>query len=389
MFGKRSSFGSQQPAQQRMPAAKPEANPGATPEARPAPAANESAVPVLPVDNPRPGGGFNAAPLPPPQPAQQKPVTVDTRQRSDEYYQTKSMIFGALIEAIDLAQLARLDTESAREEIRDIVNEIIALKNVVLSIAEQEELLDDICNDVLGYGPLEPLLARDDIADIMVNGSQRCYIEVNGKVRLTNVRFRDDAHQAGTTATVELATVRGGQPAHTVAAGVPVSPGENTVLLDSATLPFQHLFWVRLTLTRPNGVATTTWSTGPVESGTPVEFTDMVPGNTFFDDVFWLVKAGVADGYSPDTYGAVTPVSRQAMAAFLYRKAGSPDGPQPACDDAAFTDVGAGHPFCGEIAWMATSDVARGFEDGSFQPTSAVSRQAMAAFLQRFHILLL
>jgi pilus assembly protein CpaF len=47
---------------------------------------------------------------------------------------------------------------------------------------------------VLGYGPLEPLLARDDIADIMVNGSQKCYIEVAGKVKLTNVRFRDEAH---------------------------------------------------------------------------------------------------------------------------------------------------------------------------------------------------
>jgi pilus assembly protein CpaF len=62
-----------------------------------------------------------------------------------------------------------------------------------MSISEQEDLLEDICNDVLGYGPLEPLLARDDIADIMVNGSQRCYIEVGGKVKLTNVRFRDDA----------------------------------------------------------------------------------------------------------------------------------------------------------------------------------------------------
>ena len=81
------------------------------------------------------------------------------------------MIFGALIEAIDLAQLARLDADSAREEIRDIVNEIIAIKSIVMSIAEQEDLLDDICNDVLGFGPLEPLLARDDIADIMVNGS--------------------------------------------------------------------------------------------------------------------------------------------------------------------------------------------------------------------------
>src|SRR5918993_2842216 len=112
--------------------------------------------------------------------------------KSDEYYQTKSMIFGALIEAIDLAQLSRLDADSAREEIRDIVNEIIAIKNIVMSIAEQEELLDDICNDVLGYGPLEPLLARDDIADIMVNGSGRTFIEVGGKIQLTGVRFRDN-----------------------------------------------------------------------------------------------------------------------------------------------------------------------------------------------------
>ena len=113
--------------------------------------------------------------------------------RSEEYYQTKSTIFGALIEAIDLSQLSKLDNEAAREEIRDIVNEIISLKNVVMSIAEQEELLDDICNDVLGYGPLEPLLARDDIADIMVNGPARTYIEVAGKIQLTNVRFRDTA----------------------------------------------------------------------------------------------------------------------------------------------------------------------------------------------------
>ena len=114
-------------------------------------------------------------------------------RRSDEYYITKSTIFGALIEAIDLGQLSKLDPESAREEIRDIVNEIISIKNVVMSIAEQEDLLDDICNDVLGYGPLEPLLARDDIADIMVNGASKTYIEVGGKIQLTNVRFRDNA----------------------------------------------------------------------------------------------------------------------------------------------------------------------------------------------------
>lgn len=113
--------------------------------------------------------------------------------RSDEYYTNKSLIFGALIEAIDLSQLSKLDSETARAEIRDIVNEIIAIKSFVMSTAEQDELLDDICNDVLGFGPLEPLLARDDIADIMVNGCSRTYIEVNGKIQLTNIRFKDNA----------------------------------------------------------------------------------------------------------------------------------------------------------------------------------------------------
>jgi pilus assembly protein CpaF len=127
-----------------------------------------------------------------PEPTAQAPRTTEPPRHSDEYYQTKSMIFGALIEAIDLTQLVKLDADSAREEIRDIVTEIIALKSVVMSISEQEEMLEDICNDVLGYGPLEPLLARDDIADIMVNGAGRTYIEVNGRIQLTNVRFRDN-----------------------------------------------------------------------------------------------------------------------------------------------------------------------------------------------------
>ena len=75
-----------------------------------------------------------AVPGPPrPEPAL---VVPQETHKSEEYYQTKSMIFGALIEAIDLAQLSRLEGEAAREEIRDIVNEIIALKNVVMSISE-------------------------------------------------------------------------------------------------------------------------------------------------------------------------------------------------------------------------------------------------------------
>jgi pilus assembly protein CpaF len=169
MFGKRSSFGAAATAPAPAPAASPRQEMRASvPEKV---ALGTGALPL----------GQAAA-----------PVVAETR-RSDEYYVTKSMIFGALIEAIDLSQLARLDPENAREEIRDIVNEIISIKNVVMSISEQEELLDDICNDVLGYGPLEPLLARDDIADIMVNGAQKTYIEVAGKIQLTNIRFRDNA----------------------------------------------------------------------------------------------------------------------------------------------------------------------------------------------------
>ena len=122
-----------------------------------------------------------------------EPAPVVEVLRSEDYYVTKSMIFGALIEAIDLSQLSRLDPDSARDEIKDIVGEIIAIKNVMMSIAEQDDLLNDICNDVLGYGPLEPLLARDDIADIMVNGARRTFIEVGGKIQLTNIRFRDNA----------------------------------------------------------------------------------------------------------------------------------------------------------------------------------------------------
>src|ERR1700754_2349123 len=128
-----------------------------------------------------------------PTPVKAPPPRPQADQRSEDYYQIKTLIFSALIDTIDLAQLAQLDPDSAREEIRDIVNEIISIKAVVMSIAEQEHLLQDICNDVLGYGPLEPLLARDDIADIMVNGAGRVFIEVGGKVQLTSIRFRDNA----------------------------------------------------------------------------------------------------------------------------------------------------------------------------------------------------
>ena len=120
------------------------------------------------------------------------PAAGDSGEKSEEYYDTKTSVFSALIDTIDLGQLAQMESDVAREEIRDIVNDIISIKNLAMSIAEQEDLLEDICNDVLGYGPLEPLLARDDISDIMINGAKSSFIEVNGKVLPAPVRFRDN-----------------------------------------------------------------------------------------------------------------------------------------------------------------------------------------------------
>jgi pilus assembly protein CpaF len=197
MFGKRGTPGSsvstpppaseQPPAKAPQPAASApsEQAPPAAPAPAPAPKPEAKAAPRKPA--------ITEAPLPgragsPPRPASGGPSV----RRSENFYDIKSTVFSALIDTIDLSQLARLDIESAREEIRDIVNDIIALKNIVMSIAEQEDLLEDICNDVLGLGPLEPLLARDDISDIMVNGADRTYIEVQGKVEESSVRFRDN-----------------------------------------------------------------------------------------------------------------------------------------------------------------------------------------------------
>ncbi|MEM9600024.1 MAG: CpaF family protein [Pseudomonadota bacterium] len=137
------------------------------------------------------------APKPAPEPPKPTAEPVNQAPRSgnepsEEYYETKATIFNALFETIDVSALAGMHPDKARAEIRTIVDEIIAIRNVRLSVAEQTQLITEICDDILGYGPLEPLLARDDIADIMVNGAKHVFIETNGKMQKTNIRFRDN-----------------------------------------------------------------------------------------------------------------------------------------------------------------------------------------------------
>ncbi|MEM9233277.1 MAG: ATPase, T2SS/T4P/T4SS family, partial [Pseudomonadota bacterium] len=182
MFGKRPTDAARPAAPQAKPV-EPK-KPAATAPAAKAP----KAPPKVEEAPPKVAKPSTAAPA-----KQEQPASTGDEAKSEGYYNTKTTIFNALIDTIDLSQLAQLDIEAAAEEIRDIVNEIISIKGLQMSISEQESLLQDICNDVLGYGPLEPLLARDDIADVMVNGASRVFIEVDGKIQLTNVRFRDNS----------------------------------------------------------------------------------------------------------------------------------------------------------------------------------------------------
>jgi pilus assembly protein CpaF len=106
--------------------------------------------------------------------------------------EVKVSVFNDLMATVDLGEFAKLDHKSVREAIGEIVGEIINMRNLMLSAVEQQQLITDICNDILGLGPLEPLLARDDIADIMVNGYDKVYIETDGLIQLTDIKFRDN-----------------------------------------------------------------------------------------------------------------------------------------------------------------------------------------------------
>ncbi|MEL6979796.1 MAG: CpaF family protein [Pseudomonadota bacterium] len=154
-------------------------------------AAAPDAAAAAPEAKPEPAARVVETPPPPP-PA---PTPTETRSgagRPDNYYEIKTDVFGALMSAMDMTRIAALQREEAEVEIKAIVNDIIAMKSHVLSTGEQDLLAEDICDDVLGYGPLETLLERDDIADIMVNGAGHVFIETGGKIQLTDIQFRDN-----------------------------------------------------------------------------------------------------------------------------------------------------------------------------------------------------
>ena len=106
----------------------------------------------------------------------------------------RNRIWIDLRDSIDLKALARMDSKAAREEVSSAVQEIARFRNLDVTPSELEQICKECGDDMLGYGPLEVLLERDDIADIMINGPDTTYFEVGGKIQRTDIKFRDNQH---------------------------------------------------------------------------------------------------------------------------------------------------------------------------------------------------
>lgn len=110
----------------------------------------------------------------------------------------KQRINERLLSVLDLSLIETIDTDSAREEIRGIVDKLLTEESAPLSRRQRQLIIECIENEVMGLGPLEPLLADDTISDILVNGYDTIYIERRGKLELTDARFTDPSHLVNT-----------------------------------------------------------------------------------------------------------------------------------------------------------------------------------------------
>jgi pilus assembly protein CpaF len=123
-----------------------------------------------------------------------KPAPAPEAPKHDSTLQeAKRVIQPILMERIDASAAAQLPRAELARQIGTIILEITAEQKIHLNMAEQRDLVTMLINDMLGLGPLEPLLADEAITDIMVNGPNQVYIERRGKLELTNVRFKDNA----------------------------------------------------------------------------------------------------------------------------------------------------------------------------------------------------
>jgi pilus assembly protein CpaF len=128
-------------------------------------------------------------------PAHGTPATAGYGAISPEiYHDLKGELHQRLIDKLDLKTIEKLPREQLREELRVILSSILSGTDLPLNRAEREQMVEELLDEVTGLGPLEPLLRDQSIADILVNTYSTVYIERFGKIELTGVRFRDNAH---------------------------------------------------------------------------------------------------------------------------------------------------------------------------------------------------
>lgn len=120
----------------------------------------------------------------------------------------------------------------------------------------------------------------------------------------------------------------------------------------------------------------------PFTPPTTPTFPDVGVNSTFYTEVEWAASVGLMNGYYDGTFRPEDPASRQAMAAFFYRDAGSPAFTPPAYP--SFTDVETTDTFYTEIEWAAYEGLMVGYADGSFRPTACTSRRAAAIIFYRY-----
>ncbi|WP_407676207.1 CpaF family protein [Peristeroidobacter agariperforans] len=106
----------------------------------------------------------------------------------------KETIYQRLLKVLDLSLLGGMEDKDARRQIREVCENLIAEERAPLSIASRQRIVRRIEDEVLGLGPLEPLLADKTVSDILVNGARQVYVERRGKLELTNIMFTNDAH---------------------------------------------------------------------------------------------------------------------------------------------------------------------------------------------------
>lgn len=115
------------------------------------------------------------------------------------------------------------------------------------------------------------------------------------------------------------------------------------------------------------------------------QFSDVSWSTDHCNAIWWLASTNVAEGFVDGTFGGMLSIKRQDMAAFLYRMAGSPSFTPTHVQMNRFRDVDTSTSHCNEIWWLASTGITTGFSDGTFRGLNDVTRQDIAAFLHRLY----